>query len=135
MINSRKLDDLTPECQTLCQKLIDECKKVGIDLLITSTFRDVESQNALYAQGRTKPGKVVTNAKGGQSFHQYKIAFDVVPIENGKPMWDSIIKWAKIGKIGIGLGLEWAGNWKSFPEMAHFQLPGYKIVDGSLVKN
>ena len=134
MINSRKLEDLTPECRILCQKLIDECQKIGIDILVTSTYRDIESQNALYEQGRSKPGAKVTNAKGGQSFHQYRIAFDVVPIENGKPMWNSVIKWAKIGKIGRELGLEWAGTWKTFPEMPHFQMPGYRIVDSKLVK-
>lgn len=133
MINSRNVDDLLPEAQVLCHRLIAECAQQGIDLLVTSTYRDRESQNALYAQGRTKPGKIVTNAKGGQSFHNYKIAFDAVPIVNGKPDWDNVGRWKTIGALGEKIGLEWAGSWTSFKEMAHFQLSGYKIVNGTLV--
>ena len=69
MINSRKIEDLHPYVAKLCRAFVAACKKDGIDILITSTWRDNESQNALYAQGRTKPGKKVTNAKAGQSFH------------------------------------------------------------------
>jgi len=128
MINSRKLEDLEPRVRELCEKLIAECDAVGIDILITSTYRDNESQNALYAQGRTLPGNKVTNAKGGQSFHNYRIAFDMVPLINGKPLWstkgsDGEI-WKRIGEIGVNLGLEWAGNWKTFKEYPHFQLTG-----------
>ncbi|NDB70468.1 MAG: peptidase M15, partial [Methylocystaceae bacterium] len=84
MINSRKIEDLHPYVAKLCRAFVAACKKEGIDILITSTWRDNEAQNALYAQGRTKPGKKVTNAKAGSSFHNYKLAFDFVPIVNGK---------------------------------------------------
>lgn len=128
MINSRKLEDLEPRVRELCEKLIAACDLVGIDILITSTYRDNESQNALYAQGRTLPGNKVTNAKGGQSFHNYRVAFDMVPLINGKPLWDTKGSngeiWKQIGEIGVKLGLEWAGNWKTFKEFPHFQLTG-----------
>lgn len=128
MINSRKIEDLTPEVQALCNKFISECAKVGIDLLVTSTYRDFESQNELYAQGRTKPGNKVTNAKAGESFHNYRIAFDVVPIINGKADWNST-RWPEIGEIGEKCGLSWAGRWKgSLRETAHFQMPGVTIA-------
>ena len=88
MISSRSLDDLIPQARVRVDKLIEICKAAGIDLLVTSTYRDNESQDALYAQGRTQPGKIVTKAKAGQSFHNYRCAVDVVPLINGKPVWD-----------------------------------------------
>ena len=65
MINSRKIDDLLPVVQEKVNKFIELCHNNDIDLLVTSTYRDNESQNQLYAQGRTLPGKKVTNAKAG----------------------------------------------------------------------
>jgi peptidoglycan L-alanyl-D-glutamate endopeptidase CwlK len=50
---------------------------------------------------------------------------DVVPLVNGKPDWDgSHPVWARIGELGKEAGLEWAGEWKSFRELAHFQYTG-----------
>jgi len=128
MINSRSLDELHPIVKQKVQKFIEECDKAGIDLLVTSTYRDRESQDELYAQGRSKPGKVVTNAKAGQSFHNWRCAVDVVPLRNGKPVWNASGPdedlWNKVGTIGESCGLEWAGRWKKFKEMAHFQYTG-----------
>ncbi len=128
MINSRSLDDLLPQVKALAEKFISRCKEEGIDLLITSTYRDKESQAALFAQGRTAPGKIVTNARAGQSFHNYRVAFDVVPLRNGKPVWNTAnedaVLWKKIGAIGKECGLEWAGEWRTFKEFPHFQYTG-----------
>lgn len=121
MINSRKLEDLHPKVEGMCRAFIAACSKEGIDVLITSTYRDKESQDVLYAQGRTSPGKKVTNAKGGQSFHNYKVAFDFVPIVNGKAQWSDLKLFKKCGDIGKKVGLEWAGDWITFKELAHFQ--------------
>jgi len=124
MINSRDITELHPKVKILCQAFIDTCKKEGIDILITSTYRDFESQNALYAVGRTKKGKKVTNAKGGQSFHNYRVAFDFVPIVNGKAVWNDLPLFKKCGAIAQSVGLEWAGNWVSFKEYVHCQFTG-----------
>jgi len=124
MINSRSLDDLLPQVKEKANNFIVACKQQGIDVLITSTYRDVESQNALYEQGRTKLGAIVTNAKGGQSFHNWKCAFDFVPIVNGKAQWNDIDTFKRCGDIAKMSGLEWAGNWKKFKEMAHCQYTG-----------
>jgi len=131
MINSRSLDDLLPAVKERVEKFINSAKDAGIDLLVTSTYRDNESQNALYAQGRTKQGRIVTNAKGGQSFHNYRCAVDVVPLLNGKPVWDAENDiWQKVGDFGIAAGLEWAGNWTKFKEMPHFQYTnGLNLAD------
>lgn len=128
MINSRNISDLLPQVQPLANAFIEKCKAEGIELLITSTYRDKESQAALFAQGRTTPGKIVTNARAGQSFHNYRVAFDVVPLRNGKPVWDTnnenAVLWKRIGAIGVECGLEWAGNWRTFKEFPHFQFTG-----------
>ena len=122
MINSRNLDDLLPEVKARVEKFIQSCKDQDIDILVTSTYRDMESQATLYAQGRTSEGKIVTNAGPGDSYHNWRCAVDIVPLCNGKPDWDgSHPVWAKIGRLGQEAGLEWAGNWLHFKELAHFQ--------------
>ena len=121
MINSRSLNDLRPCVSVLAQSFIRDCAKIGIDVIITSTYRDNESQDALYAQGRTTSGPRVTNAKAGESFHNYGVAFDFVPIVNGKADWNNTITFRRCGEVAEALGLEWAGRWKHFPELAHCQ--------------
>lgn len=125
MINSRDLKDLHPLVAERAQRMIDSCKAQGIDILVTSTYRDNESQTALYAQGRTKPGSKVTNAKAGESMHNYRVAFDVVPLRDGKPVWGTagldLQLWKKVGQAGKDCGLEWAGDWLTLIEYPHFQ--------------
>jgi len=110
----------------MAMAMVQACDEAGIDLLITSTYRDHESQDALYAQGRTTKGAIVTNARAGQSYHNHRCAFDVVPLRNGKCVWDSSDPvWRRVGEIGEGLGLEWAGRWSGkLKETAHFQYTG-----------
>lgn len=121
MINSRSLDELLPPVKQRAEAFIAAAKVKGIDLIVTSTYRDHESQTALYAQGRTTPGDIATNAKAGRSFHNHRCALDVVPIVNGKAAWKDKALWKQIGEIGESCGLEWAGRWKTFQESAHFQ--------------
>lgn len=124
MIASRKVEDLHPTVAAKCNAFLAACEEQGIDVLITSTYRDIASQNALYAQGRSKPGKRVTNARGGQSFHNWQVAFDFVPLRHGKPQWQDTALFAQCGAIAESVGLEWAGRWKSFKELAHCQYTG-----------
>jgi peptidoglycan L-alanyl-D-glutamate endopeptidase CwlK len=124
MINSRNLDDLAPPAKQRALAFIAAANAKGIDLLVTSTYRDSESQDALYAQGRSTPGNIVTRAKAGQSWHNWRCAFDVVPLVNGKAIWDDQAMWKQVGEIGKSCGLEWAGDWKTFKEYPHFQYTG-----------
>lgn len=124
MINSRNLDDLIPPARSRAQAFLAECKRRGIDVLITSTYRDSAAQAALYAQGRTKPGPKVTNAKPGQSWHNWRCAFDFVPIVHGKAQWNDIATFQRCGEIAESVGLEWAGRWRTFKELAHCQYTG-----------
>lgn len=140
MINSRDPQDLLPEAAAKHDEFVSACAAVGIDVLTTSTYRDHESQASLYAIGRTvlgadptpeRPmGRTVTNAKPGDSYHNWKVAWDFVPIVNGKAMWKDEAAFRKCGEIAESLGIEWAGRWKSFPELAHCQYTGgLRIAD------
>lgn len=120
MINSRKIEDLTPDTQVKCRRFVALCAKAGVDALITSTYRDNDSQAVLYAQGRTGPGNKVTNAGPGHSWHNYRVAFDFVPIVAGKAIWDDAKMWATCGAIARECGLEWGGDWK-FKDKPHCQ--------------
>jgi peptidoglycan L-alanyl-D-glutamate endopeptidase CwlK len=101
----------------------------------TFTFRTFAEQDALYAQGRIKPGKIVTNAKGGQSYHNYGLAIDIALLVdkdgNGtfeSASWDTKTDfdgdrksdWQEIVAIFKRYGWEWGGDWK-FVDAPHFQ--------------
>lgn len=117
MIDSRNIDDLNADVKNLALKLVSECKKqLNIDLLIISTYRDNEYQNVLF----NKIPKV-TQARGGESYHNYRAAFDCVPLDiNKQPIWSNVPLWEKIGKIGVSLGLGWGGKF-SFKDYGHFE--------------
>lgn len=124
----RDIISLLPKVQRLCAQFLAEAQKQGMPLILTQTYRTIEEQNALYAQGRTKPGKIVTNAKGGQSLHNWRVAFDVCFLVGKKASYTG--DWKKLGLIAQKLGLEWGGNWTSFPDKPHFQyLAGYQLKD------
>lgn len=124
MINSRNVDDLLPHVAVKARAFIVACAAAGIDVILTSTFRDHESQAALFAKGRTAPGPRVTNASAGRSYHNWRVAFDFVPIRDGKAIWNDDHLWAECGRIGMSLGLEWGGSWANFPDRPHMQDTG-----------
>lgn len=112
---------LHPSVQPYARALVDRAKEVGITIKIISGLRTYEEQDALYAQGRTLPGRIVTNAKGGQSNHNFGIAFDIGIFEAGQYKGESP-KYKAVGALGVELGLEWGGNWKTIHDEPHFQL-------------
>lgn len=105
-------------------KLLAACEKKGIYLIITEGFRTKAYQDELYAKGRTKPGKIVTNAKGStySSQHMWGIAFDIA-INDSKLLYDTatIKKVAKLAK-SASIGLGWGGDWTSIVDYPHFYL-------------
>ena len=130
MINSRNLADLKPEVQQLAQQFVALAAANNRPILITSTYRDAEWQAALYAQGRTHPGPIVTDAKPGESFHQYRVAFDWCLLVDGKPVWNDPQGYAECGALAKTLGLDWAGDWVSFKELDHCQFTnGMTLAD------
>lgn len=95
--------------------------------MLTHTLRSNAEQESLYAQGRTKPGKIVTNARGGQSPHNFGLAFDIAIVnEHGDPTWpDDDVIWKTLGFIGSSLGLRWGGE---FGDRPHFELRNWKSL-------
>jgi peptidoglycan LD-endopeptidase CwlK len=108
--------------------LIETAASQGIIIKVMSAMRTFAEQDELFAQGRTKPGKVVTNARGGFSNHNFGIAFDIgifkgsTDPEKAKTFVPESALYKAIGALGTNLGLEWGGNWTSIKDEPHFQL-------------
>jgi len=119
---SRSLDDLIPETRAKAKAFIAACNAAGIDVLIYCTFRSAAEQDELYKIGRSQPGAIVTNARGGDSWHNWGRAFDFVPLVSGKPQWSNADLYRRCGVIAESCGLEWAGRWSGkLKETAHCQ--------------
>lgn len=118
-VTNKRIAELDPRLQCDATDFINAAKFLGVELRITQGYRSIEEQNSLYAKGRTSPGQKVTNAKGGQSYHNYRLAFDVVIMKNGKAVWENIP--SNIGNLGAVYGFEWGGNWSTFKDYPHFQ--------------
>ena len=124
------LNLLKPKVKALALELQKSAKENGIEIIFTCTVRTRDKQDKLYAQGRTAPGKIVTKAKGGESMHNYGVAFDICPVINKKATWNNPALFNKVGKIGMAIGLEWGGEWKGFIDKPHFQYTaGYDLDD------
>lgn len=106
------------------QKLLS---KRNVTVEVISGLRSWSQQAALYAQGRTKPGRIVTKARPGSSWHNYGLAIDLGLFQTGiylderKPALAEVL-YRQLGDLAAKHGIEWAGNWKSFPEGPHFQV-------------
>lgn len=105
-----------------------QLEQAGTFLLVVSGLRTAAQQDALYAQGRTIPGHIVTNAKAGQSMHNYGLAADIVPYLSGSagalnwtvstPQYQEMVSALK------EQGLTWGGDWKHLADYDHFQVGG-----------
>lgn len=105
------------------------CRARGIEIAVVQGLRTFAEQDALFAKGRTKPGKRVTNARGGQSNHNFGLAVDLAPIKDGEILWDDEAPFRTIGRCAVTLGLEWGGDWKSFVDLPHVQIPGPSVAE------
>lgn len=116
---------LQPEVAPYARALVKRAADLGIEIKLISGLRTYAQQDALFAQGRTKPGNRVTNAKGGESNHNFGIAFDI-GVFNGKDYLPESAAYDAVGAIGIEIGLEWGGNWRTIKDKPHYQLrPGW----------
>ena len=120
--SEKNIATLTPYAQRKAREWLRKCREAGINVKIICGTRTYEEQADLYAKGRTAPGKKVTNARPGYSWHNFGVAWDFVVFDaNGQPLWDSPLM-DRCGRIGEELGLEWGGSWKSFKDTPHLQL-------------
>jgi len=151
---SRELNKLSFPMRRMAENFLDACGvdpwllANGIAVLVTCTWRSNAEQDDLYARGRTRPGRIVTRARAGESKHNavdaaglpFAEAIDVVPLRHGKPVWgtkgngidddpsdddsDDLEVWQRVGVIGKECGLKWYGDPDApFHESPHFQNP------------
>lgn len=128
--SAKNVATLHPKVQQVFKNWILECqilaKAYGYEYKAISGNRTWEEQEKIYAQGRTAPGKIVTNAKPGFSNHNYGIAVDMGVFKEGKYLDGSKPSEAeafhrKAAEIGAKYNLEWGGSWKSFKDYPHFE--------------
>ena len=106
-------------------------KRTGFELLTVCTGRSMADQDKAFRSGASK-------ARPGESWHQYGLAADAVPVMEGKLAWNThdpvtkklLPEWIAYGEVAKECGLEWAGEWKSFVEFDHTQFSG-----GLTIKN
>ena len=135
-MTDKSLADLDPSLQPLAQQFIDTCHAGGINVFLTETYRSSAEQDADYAKGRSAPGGIITNARGGQSPHNCVLddgtpaskAFDfAITGENGKLDWNATdSSWQKAISIGESLGLISGSTWHSIKDNPHMELPNWK---------
>ncbi|MEK4473368.1 M15 family metallopeptidase [Paenibacillus sp. FSL R7-0048] len=130
--SSTRLIGLHPVVLAAATALIERCYARGVPILITQGLRTIAEQDALYAQGRTKPGNIVTNAKGGSSYHNFGLAIDfALLLSDGKQVsWDlkrdgdgdKVDDWTEVVQEAKALGFEWGGDFVSIKDAPHFQI-------------
>ncbi|QDP99413.1 M15 family metallopeptidase [Lysinibacillus fusiformis] len=115
----RDLAELTPAAQTACRLLFQECFKAGIyNIFITETYRSQERQKYLYAQGRTRPGQIVTWTLN--SNHKSRLAWDIA-VGPPQSLYD-VTTLNRVGAIARKLGITWGGDWVGSIDRPHFEV-------------
>jgi hypothetical protein len=121
---------LVPNAQKQARAFLNAVLEAGIQARIIGGSRTFAQQDALYARGRTVPGTRVTNARGGFSYHNFGIAWDIGIFDEDGKYLKSSDDYKKAGKIGRDLGLEWGGDWTGIVDQPHFQCKSsLKIAD------
>lgn len=124
-----KLAGVHPDLAAAVEKILKAMDILGFPMMITDGVRTTEQQQALYAQGRTKPGNIVTNADGINKLSNHQVhddnlghAVDCCFVVDGKPSWDLRNPWQLYGRMAVTLGLVWGGSWISIHDLPHVEL-------------
>lgn len=127
-ISESRLASVYPELADKIRTMADQLEAEGTVIRVTQALRSWNEQEALYAQGRTAPGNIVTNCRGGFSYHNFGLAVDCVPSLPGDsytPDWNANHPtWKRMEEIGQSLALTVGANWRTFPDAPHFQENG-----------
>ena len=123
----KELESCSIDLICKARKHLALCECLGIDAKVISGYRSYAQQDALYAQGRTAPGSVVTKARGGYSMHNFRVAYDVGIFDGEKYIEESPL-YQVVGLLGEAVGLEWGGRWK-FQDEPHFQIAGLPSLE------
>ncbi|GAE07792.1 M15 family metallopeptidase [Paenibacillus sp. JCM 10914] len=112
-------------------ELVRLTEEKGITIIISDGYRSHEEQTRIYNQGRTTGGSIVTNAKAGESLHNYGLAIDfALKLKDGSVIWDMEYDgnnngksdWMEVVEIAKSLGFQWGGDWANFPDYPHLQM-------------
>lgn len=123
------LGGVAPEVVIMVRDAANYLTAMSVQVRVVSGLRTAFQQNRLFAQGRSAPGKIVTNARAGQSMHNYGLAVDVVPFlegGNGALNWQvSTPQFQHMVAAFKNAGLDWGGDWLgSLGDFDHFQISG-----------
>ena len=123
-----KIDTLEPDFKAQIKQLLAQLETVtGYKWVAVQGRRTIAEQNALYAQGRTAPGKVVTNAPGGSSAHNFGLAADIAPIHNGDVWWEAPrTLFQALADMAQGMGLTAGFYFHTIFDPDHVESPRWK---------
>ena len=119
---SRDISQLHPKLQSIIPQIIGICAAQGLPVLVTDGFRTKAEQDAIYAQGRTAPGSIVTQVRWPNSAHCWGVAFDFCRNVRDREYDDSDRFFSRVADVAKQFGLEWGGDWKNFVDKPHLQL-------------
>lgn len=129
-VTSDRIKKLHPAIRNEVLEITIACYNRNVPIRVVQGLRTIAEQDALYAQGRTAPGKIVTKAQGGDSWHNYGLSIDFCLLRQGNQIsWnreedfddDGQKDWHEVVDLFLSKGFEWGGNWTSFPDYPHFQ--------------
>jgi peptidoglycan LD-endopeptidase CwlK len=129
-VSNTRISQLDPSMQPLANLAVNLMYMKDQPVRVVQGLRTFEEQDALYAIGRTThlDRSPVTNARAGQSAHNFAKAIDVYPLESGKvvipPASDS--RWHVIGETGTSVGLKWGGDFKRLKDYPHLEMPNWR---------
>ena len=133
-----KLGCINPAFAGQIRAAAEKLAAAGTAIQVASGLRTASEQDALYAQGRTAPGHIVTNARAGYSMHNFGLAADIVPYLSGHTgclNWDSNTPQFRAMVAALEKqGLIWGGSWKSIPDFDHFQMPDLPVTPTSAMR-
>ncbi len=122
-IDSRRLEDLDPRVAKMARRHLAACAAAGVPCTITLTLRSLAMQALLCAKGRTAPGAIVTNERPGYCFHNFGLAYDLVPDELAKlPKWGDVP--AHQHRTNEVCAIVGGGDFKSIKDRPHFEWSG-----------
>lgn len=133
VISQDRLQLVHPILASTVAKMDSALVAQGIRLRVVQGLRTMAEQQALWEQGRTAPGSIVTHARPGDSWHNYGTAVDLIPGLRNTPAWEP--NWDEnhpdfraMIRLGISLGLVSGSTWVSIKDYPHFQLAGLPVT-------
>ncbi len=129
-VSISRIAKLHPKLRSEAATILLEIQSKNIDIRVTQGLRTIEEQNILYNQGRTSPGKIVTNAKGGDSLHNYGLAIDFCMLHKDGTISFSMNEdidndgkrdWIEVVEVFKKYGWTWGGDFKSITDTPHFE--------------